>query len=248
MKIEINRIKSLIIQNDNKKNYKEIEIGEKFDNLEEQTYNLIKNKILYHEIKPGERIIDANIAKELVVSRSLVRQVLNILVKEELLILMPRSGFYVRKITKKEVGEIYNIRKVLEAYATKLAVPLICDGDFKRLERLFKKAKKDLEKGKNNSFIETDIQLHKLFIDKCGNEHLRKIINQYNDRYIFYRVIDLSSMERAKKSYFEHYEIFKAAKIRDSKISSELMMMHIENSKKVIINNFDEYTFGDNKV
>jgi len=96
-------------------------IGDNFQNLGEQIYKIIKDKIIWHEIKMGERIIDKKFAGELGISRSMVRQVLTILAKEELLIMIPRNGFYVREITREEIEEIYNIRKILEAYATELA-------------------------------------------------------------------------------------------------------------------------------
>ena len=60
----------------------------------------------------GERIIYKKLAEELGVSKSMVRQVLTILVKEELLIMIPRNDFYVREITIKKIEEIYNVRKI----------------------------------------------------------------------------------------------------------------------------------------
>jgi len=82
-------------------------------------------------------------------------------------------------------------------------------------------------------------------IDNCGNEYLKKTINEYNNKYAFYRVVDLSRVERAKESYFEHYEIFKAIKEKKVQLSSKLMAKHIENAKNIILNNFDNYTFGN---
>jgi len=219
-------------------------IGDNFPNLEDQVYKIIKDKIIWHEIKMGERIIDKKLAEELGVSRSMVRQVLTILVKEELLTMIPRNGFYVREITRKEIEEIYNVRKTLEAYATELAVSKIGSRDIAEVEEVFKKAKGDLEKDEVKSFIETDVKLHKLLIDNCGNEYLKRTINEYNDRYAFYRVVDLSRVVRAKESYFEHYEIFKAVKEKNVKLASELISKHIENSKNIIFENFDRYTFG----
>ena len=61
-------------------------IGDNFPNLEDQVYKIIKDKIIWHEIKMKERIIDKKLAEELGVSRSMVRQVLTTLAKEELLI------------------------------------------------------------------------------------------------------------------------------------------------------------------
>jgi len=130
--------------------------------------------------------------------------------------MIPRNGFYVREITRKEIEEIYNVRKILEAYVTELAVPKISSRDIAEVEEVFKKAKRDLEKDEVKSFIEADIILHKLLLDNCGNEPLGKMINEYNDKCAFYRVADLSRIERAKESYFEHYEIFKAVKEKKS--------------------------------
>ena len=219
-------------------------IGEVFPNLGEQIYKIIKDKIIWHEIKMKERIIDKKLAEELGVSRSMVRQVLTILAKEELLTIVPRNGFYVREITRKEIEEIYNIRKILEAYATELAVLKIGSRDIAALEEVFRNAKGDLEKDEVKSFIETDIELHKLMVDNCGNEYLKKTINEYNDKYAFYRVVDLSRVERAKESYFEHYKIFKAVKEKKIKFSSKLMAEHIENAKRIILDNFECYTYG----
>ena len=229
--------------NSNKNEFVNKKIGDNFPNLEDQIYKIIKDKIIWHEIKMGERIIDKKLAEELGVSRSMIRQALTILAKEELLIMIPRNGFYVKEITRKEIEEIYNIRKILEANATELAVPKITSGDIAALEEVFRNAKGDLEKDEVKSFIETDIELHKLMVDNCGNEYLKKTINEYNDKYAFYRVVDLSRVERAKESYFEHYEIFKAVKEKKAKFSAELMTKHIENAKNIILNNFERYTY-----
>jgi len=83
----------------NKNEFVNKKIGDNFPNLEDQVYKIIKDKIIWHKIKMGERIIDKKLAEELGVSRSMVRQVLAILAKEELLIMVPRNGFYIREIT-----------------------------------------------------------------------------------------------------------------------------------------------------
>ena len=242
--IETKNNKINLYANSDKDKFVNKKIGETFQNLEDQIYKIIKEKIIWHEIKMGERIIDKKLAEELGVSRSMVRQVLTIFTKEELLIMVPRNGFYVREITKKEIEEIYNIRKILEGYATELAVPKIRSRDIAEVEEMFKNAKKDLEKNEVKSFIETDIELHELLVNNCGNEYLKKMINEHIDRYAFYRSIDLGRVERAKESYFEHYEIFKAVKKKNVQLSASLIVKHIENAKNIILNNFDKYTFG----
>jgi len=177
-----------------------------------------------------ERIIDKKLAEELGVSRSMVRQVLTTLVKEELLIMVPRNGFYVREITKKEIEEIYEIRKVLEVYAIKCAISRISDRDISKIEKLFKRTK--------------DIELHRLIIDNCNNNHIKKIIDKFRNQIDFYRSADLNRVNRAKELYFEHLEIFKSIKKRNTELAIELMANHIESSKKNVLDNYNKYTYG----
>ncbi|TFB08827.1 GntR family transcriptional regulator [Candidatus Atribacteria bacterium MT.SAG.1] len=219
-------------------------IGDNFPNLEDQVYKIIKDKIIWHEIKMRERIIDKKLAEELGVSRSMVRQVLTALVKEELLVMIPRNGFYVREITKKEIEEIYEIRKVLEVYAIKRAIPRIPDRDIAELEKVFKEPKKRLEKNDTESFIEIDIKLHNLIINNCNNSHIKKIIDKFRNLVNFYRFADQHKISRAKELYFEHLEIFKSIKRRNIELAAESMSNHIENSKKNILKNYEKYTYG----
>jgi len=227
----------------NKDKFANKKIGDNFPNLEDQIYKIIKDKIIWHEIKMRERIIDKKFAEELGVSRSMIRQVLTTLVKEELLIMIPRNGFYVREITRKEIEEIYEIRKVLEVYAMKRAIPRIADRDITEVEMEFNESKKNLEKNDSENFIKIDIRLHSLIIDNCNNSHIKKIIDKFENLVNFYRFADQHKISRAKKLYFEHFEIFNAIKKRNTELAVELIGNHIENSKKNILGNYDKYTY-----
>ena len=191
-----------------------------------------------------ERIIDKKFAEELGVSRSMVRQVLTILVKKELLMMIPRSGFYVIEITRNEIEEIYEVRKVLEVYAIKHDVPRTSDRDIVEIEEAFNKAKENLERDDTKSFVEIDIKLHELIIKNCDNSHIKKIMDKFENLVNFYRFADQHEISRARELYFEHYEIFKSIKSRNIELATELMSNHIENSKKNILKNYDKYTYG----
>ena len=215
--------------------------------MEEKVYSTIKDKIICHEIKSRKRLFDKSFAEQLSVSRSLIRQVFTTLVKEEFLEFIPRNGFYVRKISKKELKEIFDIRKIVESYATKLSVPRISQRDIDALEKCFEKAKQDLDKDEVKSFIEMDVRLHSLLVSNTGNKYLSKIIDRYNDKYVFFRIVDLYRIKRAKESYYEHYLIFKAVKEKKEELASRLLVEYIEKSKKIILDNFKEYNNGYKK-
>jgi len=217
-----------------------------YEKLEDKVYNIIAQKVIYHELKPGERIIDKQLAEDIGVSRSLVRQVLNILEKEELVENVPRRGFYVKKMTRDDIKEIYDIRKFLEVLAMEQAIFNISDEEISYVERIFDKAKEELKTNNVQSTVEADIELHWMINRNCGNKRLVNLIKKYSNLYLFYRIVDLSRIERAHEAYEEHYNILKAINLRDKKVAVELMRNHVENAKKIILKNFDEYTYGNN--
>ena len=98
----------------------------------------IKNAIIKDEIKPGEKIIESQIAREMGVSRSPLREAIQKLEKENILVVIPYKGIYVNMLGKKEIEDIYNLRIMLEAYAIK---KIIEKKDKKILQILSKKAK-----------------------------------------------------------------------------------------------------------
>lgn len=220
-------------------------LGDDFESLGKKVYHKVKEKIIFRDLKPGERIIDREIADEFGVSRSLVRQALNILEKEGLVNSYPRTGYYVKEITKKDIRDIYNLRKLLEQHAAKKAVSKFSDDEIRGLEKLFKSAKEDLQDNLVEKLVRADAKLHRLIINKCCNRKIKEIIKKFNSFVLFYRVIDLTRENRAQSSYEEHYEIFKAIKNRQPERTAELLGEHIEFSKSMILENYDKYTFGD---
>jgi DNA-binding GntR family transcriptional regulator len=109
---------------------------------------------------------------------------------------------------------------------------------------VFNNPKKSLEKNDIESFIKIDIKLHNLIIDNCNNSHIKIIIDKFRNLVDFYRFADQQKVNRAKKLYLEHFEIFKSIKKRNTELAVELMANHIENSKKNILDNYDKYTYG----
>jgi DNA-binding GntR family transcriptional regulator len=73
------------------------------------------------------------------------------------------------------------------------------------------------------------------------------MIYKYNDKFVFYRVVDINRVERAKESYFEHCKILKAVKEKKEALAAKLMAEHVENAKNIILHNFKEYNYGYHK-
>ncbi len=216
------------------------EIGKEYKDLGEQVYRELKKMIIFHKIEPGERIIDKYLAEDFGVSRSLVRQAFSILEKEGLISSIPRSGFFVKEISKKDIKEIYNIRKNLEAAAIKKSVINISEEEIDEANEILEKAKYNLDKNNMEMFIKSDIEFHRIIVNDCGNKKLIKLINKYNNLFVYYRIIDLSRVKRAKVAHFEHLNILNSVKNKDVEKAVNLMKKHIEHTKEIIITNYEE--------
>lgn len=247
MSLDSNREKIAKIYTRLRKRTKDNEkkIGNNFENLGEQVYYKLKEKIIFRDIKPGERIIDREFAEEFGVSRSIVRQSLNILEKKGLVNSYPRSGYYVKEIKRKDIEDIFDLRYLLEKFATRQAVLKLNQNKIDRLEEIFEEAWDDLKEGSSVKLLEADAFLHWVLIDNCGNEKVKEVIEDINAFVLFYRVSDVIYEERAKPVYKMHYRIFEAIKNKEVEKAERLMARHIKESKKTILKNYEKYTFGD---
>jgi len=204
-------------------------------NLSKKVYNILKNQIINEKAKPGKRLLDNQLASAFGVSRTPVREALTQLATEGLVEIVPRSGAYVKKLTRQDIEEIYEIRKVLEGLAAKKAATRITDKQIKQLYALLEKAKSSGKKG-YETHIDLDIKLHDMILNSCQNKRLVNIMaNLYTLIHVF-RVRVGRDKRKAEQAIKEHEAILEAIKARDANKAEMMMMEHIEKSKSYIFN------------
>jgi len=213
----------------------------KHSNLSEKIYKILKDQIINEELKPGERLLDEKLASEFGVSRTPVREALTRLSSEGLIEITPRSGMYVKRLSRKDVEEIYEIRKVLEGLAARQATPIIDDKELNQLSLLLNKAQRSLDSDDRQICIDLDIRLHDAILKNCQNSRLTSIMNNLNTLIHVFRVRVARNKEKARQALIEHEAILKAIKVRDADKAEKMMMEHIEKSKKYIFSYFGFY-------
>ena len=95
--------------------------------LHQQIYTLLKQEILHHQLQPGERIVDAQVAARLGVSRTPAREAIRKLELEGLVTMIPRRGAEVAEITEKNMRDVLEVRRALEELAVKIACEKMTD-------------------------------------------------------------------------------------------------------------------------
>lgn len=113
-------------------------------NLSKKVLKALRHQILSGQLKPGERVLESEVAESLGISRAPLREALVELEREGLTTTYPRRGTYVRSFGEKDIVEIYTLRALLEGYAATLASDSLKQRDVKRLRNLINKMNKTI--------------------------------------------------------------------------------------------------------
>lgn len=195
--------------------------------LKDWAYEAIKQAILNSHVRPGEQLRIENLAEKMNVSRTPIREALLRLEGDGLVKAESRVGFFVRRITEKELTELFELREITEGYAAEKAAPLLTDDDLVQIDSLQRESILAVTQGHLHKFNEMEITLHNLMIKHSQNLQLVKLIESLKDLTCRQRLLALESIENVKQSLKEHQEIVNALHKRDGKLAGTLMKKHI---------------------
>lgn len=203
--------------------------------LRELVLEAIREAIINGKLKPRERLMEIQLAEELGVSRTPIREALRKLELEGFIVMVPRKGAYVADISFKDIADVFEIRAALEGLAAALAAERITDEELEELERnLVEKAEaianNDLEK-----LVEVDTRFHELIYQASRNDRLTFIVNNLREQIQRFRATSLSFPGRMKKSLDEHRNLVDAIQSRDTMAARQLAEEHIENAENSMI-------------
>jgi DNA-binding GntR family transcriptional regulator len=202
--------------------------------MEKITHATIKDKvseslrkaILDGKFKPGQALIQDQIAKELNVSRMPVREALRALEIEGLVTVSPFKGTVVTEHSPEDIREIYQIRMLLEGFAAEQAVPNMTPARIAEFERILDGMKRRLSAADYKGYAEYDRAFHHLIAESSGNRRLVKLIEStwgFFAPYIAYTIPG-----RIERSYREHTKIFDAIRRGKTDTAARLCREQIE--------------------
>jgi DNA-binding GntR family transcriptional regulator len=198
--------------------------------LVDQTYELIKRRIIDGEIKQGSRIEIKSLALEFKVSENPVRSAVTRLVGDGLVHVIPRRGYFAIQLDEKQLEEIHDVRLLLELYAIEKCVANKrgTEGFQEMYEILKKRSTGSKERYRIRESVELDRQLHLQIINNCNNSKVQKLFLEICD------LIELCQAIRDQNEqqvYQEHLAILEAVLAGDEEEAKKRLIIHIENAK-----------------
>ena len=199
--------------------------------LREIVYEELKRQILVGEIAPGTRMMEVDLAEEMGVSRTPVREAIRKLEKEGLVTIEPRRGAYASDISIKDILDVLEVRQTLEGMAASLAARKVTEEekqDFIRANSAYKAA---ILSGNTDEIIKNDEYFHQLIVNYSDNKTLTQLLSQVQElalrfRYIYYD--DFSRYERMPKEHEEIEEAILSGDIAKAKIVAEEHVAHLK--------------------
>lgn len=196
--------------------------------LRDQVHDTLEALIIGGELAPGQRLVEADLAERLGVSRNPVREALSALHREGWVDLKPRHGAYVRRQLAAEVEEFFHIRTLLEVESARLAAQRATPDTVAALEGLLRAGACALEAGDESALLGANSSFHAAMVMMAGNQVLTEILAKMDKRlrWYFAPVVVL----RAPDSWQEHGALVEALAANDPDQAAEMMRRHTEST------------------
>jgi len=207
-------------------------------NLSDQIYENLKNNILKNKLELGIKISVDEIAKQYQVSHTPAREALNKLTEEGLVLSSPNKVHKIFNISKKELLEIMEIRKMYECYSIDKAIKNVSQEKFENIYGKVLKLNTSQEKNICHQFFSTDIEFHKTIIEGTMN---LKLIEMYNQIFFIIRTViyRIDHKEKDIDNFIaEHISLLSLILNKDIKKARMALEDHLEHSTRYYLENF----------
>lgn len=202
--------------------------------LRDVVFNTLRQAILRGELKPGERLMEVQLANKLGVSRTPIREAIRKLELEGLVLMIPRKGAEVAEITEKSLMDVLEVRKALEELAVQLCCDKITPAEIADLHRAAEEFQKILESNDVTEIAEADVRFHDIIYMATGNQKLIQLLNNLREQMYRYRVEYLKQKDAYPRLVMEHEELIRRIEKKDKAAAASIVCRHIDNQAEVV--------------
>lgn len=202
--------------------------------LRDVVFNTLRQAILRGELKPGERLMEIQLANKLGVSRTPIREAIRKLELEGLVLMIPRRGAEVAEITEKSLRDVLEVRAALEELAVDLACDRISSEDIENLKEAAKEFEAALQGGDVTEYAEADVKFHDIIYLATDNQRLIQLLYNLREQMYRYRVEYLKRTEVHPVLLAEHEHIISCIEKHDKEAAKVAISTHIENQAKTV--------------
>ncbi|SBT92252.1 transcriptional regulator, GntR family [Streptomyces sp. DI166] len=197
--------------------------------LRDRVYEALLELITTRALRPGQHLVESELAGHLGVSRQPVREALQRLNTEGWVDLRPAQGAFVHEPTEEEADQLLTVRTLLEAEAARLAAANAGTDGIAALEELCAEGERAVEADDVDGAVAMNARFHAKIMELAGNTVLAELAAQVDRRVRWYYTP--IARVRGKQSWIEHRRLIAAITDRDERRATELMREHTEHTR-----------------
>ncbi len=210
--------------------------------LRELVFENVRQAIVKGVFAPGERLMEIQMADELGVSRTPVREAIRKLELEGFVVMIPRRGTYVANLSIKDINDVYEIRTSLDVLAAGLAAERIEPEEIAELNRLLLEISNASKHNDMEAIVKLDTDFHDVLYKASRNERLRNIINNLREQITGIRGVSMRYPGRMADTIEEHRALVDSIASRDSEKAQAAARIHLENAEHTLLTAMAEET------
>jgi len=203
--------------------------------LSKVVFEELAKAILSGKLPPRERLIEVQIAEEMGVSRTPVREAIRLLATNGFVVMVPRKGAHVAEISVKDITDIFEIREALEQLAVALAAERMQPEDHNRLKKMISQQAQSWENRDLASWVKFDCDFHQIIYNSTQNKHLIDIMQSLFDQINRYRMVCLSQRKVMKKTIEEHEKILYCIYKKNPKAAQQAVVEHLKTARQSLL-------------
>lgn len=203
--------------------------------LNQKVYQQLRRKLLRGDLAPDSQLDERQLAEELGVSRTPLREAISQLVKEGIVEHRPYRGNFVRTFTAKQVNDLYEVRKALESLAMRLAIRKLSQEHLEEIRTILDQVQEALDRGDIAAYTEADRRFHQAILQITGNETLIESLNRLAAQIQMVRILANRDPEVVERTAQERPRILAALEARDADTAARLMEEHIDGVRRSIV-------------
>ena len=202
--------------------------------LRDVVFNTLREAILKGELKPGERLMELQLASKLGVSRTPIREAIRMLEQEGLAVTIPRKGAEVAKMTEKDIEDVLQIREALDELAATIACEQITKEELDELRHTMHEFEEHTKTADVKRIAEADVRFHDIIYQATGNPKLVSMLNNLREQMYRYRLEYIKDEKNYPTLIKEHSKIVEGLSNKDKARVTAAMHMHVVNQANAV--------------
>ena len=202
--------------------------------LREIVFTTMREAIINGDFKPGQRLMEVQLAEQMGVSRTPVREAIRKLELEGLVVMVPRKGAYVAGLSSEDVREVVEIRCVLEGLAAKLAAQKAGSEDISKLKLIIDNFEIAVNDKNIADLISYDSDFHEIIYRTAKNGKLIQMINGLREQVQRFRVAYFTQFNNVDVLLIEHRDLLNAIINKNSELARQVAEKHITTTEQLI--------------